>query len=413
MNPTLKFTAGLLLTLIAAACNANGGAASIPGSADQFAASARSAKETRLWGPNVAAACPDTTPGVVRCFALIRSGAQTVPDGGSGPNGGFTPVQLEKAYNLPSSTKGSGQLVAIVDAYDNPNVASDLAFFRSYFGLPAANFTKYNQDGQVGNYPSGNTGWGAEEELDVDMVSVSCPKCTIELIEANSNGSADLETAEAEAVTLGAHIVSNSWGCYAGVSCTVSQSYFDTPDIEYLFASGDNGYGYGLPPPAAFGTTIAVGGTSLYTSSKTKRGFSETAWLGTDSGCGTSTKPSWQHDPGCTFRMGNDVAALADPATGPAIYDTYGLKGWLVGGGTSTATPLLAGVFGLAGNASSQNAGQAFWEKRYEKSSDLNDITKGHNGVCSPTYFCTDGTHEYRGYGGPTGWGTPNGIGAF
>ena len=96
-----------------------------------------------------------------------------------------------------------------------------------------------------------------------------------------------------------------------------------------------------------------------------------------------------------------------------SVYDTYDRSGWVIGGGTSAATPLIAGIFALAGNASSQNAGRAFWEKRHQNPSDLNPVLHGSDGHCSPTYLCTDGTHEYKDYGGPGGWGTPNGIGAF
>jgi subtilase family serine protease len=111
--------------------------------------------------------------------------------------------------------------------------------------------------------------------------------------------------------------------------------------------------------------------------------------------------------------MANDVAADANPSTGAAVYDTFGFGGWLVDGGTSLSTPLIAGVFALSGNATSQHGGQTFWENKHEKKPDLYYVTSGNNGSCSPSYFCTDGTHEYKNYGGPTGWGTPNGIGAF
>jgi subtilase family serine protease len=297
-----------------------------------------------------------------------------------------------------------------VDAYDNPNIASDLAIYRSYFGLPAANFTKYNQNGQIGNYPVGNTEWGLEEDLDVEMVSASCPNCSIALIEAGGSIS-DLETAEGEAVTLGAHIISNSYGCYT--PCGFHKAYYDAPGVTYLAGSGDDGYGSGIGDPASFDSVISVGGTSLYTDSRTKRGFSETVWLGTNSGCSHQKKPPWQHDPGCSHRTANDIAAIADPATGPAMYDTYGFGGWLTVGGTSTGSPFLAGVFALAGNAASQNGGETFWDRAHERNGDLNHITRGYNGWCNPKYLCTDGTHEYKDYGGPTGWGTPNGIGAF
>jgi hypothetical protein len=96
-----------------------------------------------------------------------------------------------------------------------------------------------------------------------------------------------------------------------------------------------------------------------------------------------------------------------------AEYDSYGYGGWITVNGTSISSPFDAGIFGLAGNASSQHAGQTFWKKGHEKANDLNKVTSGSNGSCSPAYLCTDGTKEFRAYGGPTGWSTPNGIGAF
>jgi subtilase family serine protease len=94
--------------------------------------------------------------------------------------------------------------------------------------------------------------------------------------------------------------------------------------------------------------TVAVGGTTL-SKGQGKRGWIETAWTDTGSGCALAiTKPSWQHDPDCAYRMANDVAADADPSTGAAVYDTFGFGGWLVDGGTSLSTPLIAGVFALA-----------------------------------------------------------------
>jgi subtilase family serine protease len=318
---------------------------------------------------------------------------------------GWAPSNLQAAYNLPSSSKGSGQIVAIVDAYDNPNVASDLAAYRSYFGLPAASFYKYNQEGQQGNYPVGNQGWGVEIDLDVEMVSASCPNCTIYLVEANTNNT--LDAAEAEAVTLGAHILSNSWICYGGSGCGNSQSYFDTPGVTYVAASGDHGYGTG--PPSAYASVVSVGGTVL---AQIGSKYKEVVWTSTGGGCAAgSAKPSWQHDPGCTFRTVNDVAAVASDV---AEYDSYGNYGWMTTGGTSVGTPLIAGIYGLAGNASSQDAGKTFWtltKKQLKK--DLHAISGGSDGACGGSYLCTAGTRQYKTYSGPTGWGTPNGVGAF
>ena len=176
---------------------------------------------------------------------------------GVSPNtpAGYGPADLQAAYNLPSSTKGSGQVVAVVDAYDNPNVSSDLALYRSTYGLPAASFTKYNQTGQTKNYPQGNSAWGTDIDLAVEMISASCPNCTIDLVEANSSSVSDLEQAESEAVALGAHVVSNG---FTGTG--FDRSYFDDKGVEYLAPSGDGGYG-SVSEPAAFASVVAVGGT--------------------------------------------------------------------------------------------------------------------------------------------------------
>lgn len=404
MKGSLKLVGPLVVALAVVACNASDGSSNVPDTSGQLTAGTQSVGHAQQRGVSAIPVCTGGRRGQAECDVLIRAGGQVMRDGASGPDGGFSPSQLEAAYNLPSSSKGSGQIVAIVDAFDNPNVASDLAEYRSYFGLPKVKFYKYNEYGQQSNYPGGDTEWGVEIDLDVEMVSASCPKCTIYLVEANSNYWSDMQTAEAEAVTLGAHIVSNSYTGTGG-----SQSYYDTPGVTYLASAGDQGYG--ILDPADFGTVVAVGGTQLIQGGG-KRGWTETVWSATGGGCSTDTKPSWQHDPGCLYRTANDVAAVAAPVTGPSEYDTYGYSGWFVVGGTSVSSPLLGGVFGLAGNATSQDGGQTFWARKHERKSDLNPITSGSDGSCK-TYLCKAGTHEYRGYSGPGGWGTPNGIDAF
>ena len=177
-------------------------------------------------------ACPDVPPrrGAVPALILNESPQDKEP--------GWGARDIEAAYNLPSSSKGSGQIVAIVDAYDNPNVASDLAVYRSHYGLPKAKFYKYNQDGQQSHYPKADADWGYEIDLDVDMVSASCPNCTIYLVEANRLPILrDIDTAETEAVKLGAHIVNNSFECSA-VSAFDFKA-FETPGVTYVAAAGD------------------------------------------------------------------------------------------------------------------------------------------------------------------------------
>jgi subtilase family serine protease len=399
VNATLRLAVPFVAALALAACNA-GGTSSVPGSTGT-ATQSQSHTLAPDWQAKGLAkpACPQVT-GKATCLALIQSKSGISPD-----VAGWAPADFQARYHLPSSTKGTGQVVAIVDAYDNPNVATDVAAYRTEFGLPAANFKKYNQLGQQSNYPSGSVGWGVEIDLDVDMVSAACPNCTIYLVEANSNNTSDLEAAETEAVTLGAHIISNSYICYDS-SCGYTESDFDTPGVLYLAASGDGGYNNN-GPPMWFGSVVAVGGTVLSKSGST---YSETAWNGAGSGCSPSqTKPSWQHDAGCSGRTAADVSSVAWQV---AEYDTYGYSGWFTVGGTSAASPLIAAVYGLAGNASAQDAAKRLWslKKKHHKHW-FNDITTGSNGSCSgsQSYLC----HAGPGYDGPTGWGTPKGIKAF
>jgi subtilase family serine protease len=388
VNATIKLAAPLVAALAIAACN--GGSAGMPASGQ---APGQGSSMPQARGDRTKPVCPDLGPGYAQCMVIFQKSAIS-PD-----VAGLAPIDFQTRYKLPSSTNGAGQVVAIVDAYDNPNISSDLATYRSNFGLGTANFTKYNQNGQTSGFPIGNANWGLEEDLDVQMVSAVCPKCTIYLIEANGADTNDLETAEATAVTLGAHIVSNSWGGGGGIN----QSFFDTPGVVYLASAGDSGYG--TQSPANLPTVVSVGGTNLL---KQGSNYQETVWRGTGSGCATGImKPSWQHDSGCTSRTMNDVAAVA---TGVAMYDSYGYSGWIEVQGTSISSPMLGGVFGLAGNASAQDAAKKFWTlTKKKRKKELWDVTSGSNGSCGGSYLCTGEV----GYDGPTGWGTPKGIKAF
>ena len=230
-----------LLTLaVTTACNATTRSSEVP--AINFPNVGMSRPVSHLEAGHAIPACTERRPAHSYCLALVRAGGQNVDDGGAGPGGGFAPSQLQAAYNLPSSSEGSGEVVATVDAFDNPNVAADLAYYRSYFGLPKAKFTKYNWKGQKGDYPVGNTGWGIEIDLDVEMISASCPNCTIYLIEAHDQSSYAMDAGEAEAVKLGAHVVSNSYTYVAQCGC---QAFLESPGVTYLASAGDHGYGTG------------------------------------------------------------------------------------------------------------------------------------------------------------------------
>lgn len=365
-------------------------------------------------------------PGYMSCFAEARTDItrHTAHQLAVTPNAtvsGYGPSQLQSAYNLTSASAsgGSGQTVAIVDAYDDPNAASDLATYRTQFGLPACTvangcFTKVSQTGSTTSLPPAapaSDDWTGEESLDFDMVSAACPNCKILLVEATSPTDANLGTAVNEAVTLGAKYVSNSYGGSEDSSQTSEDtSYYNHPGVVITASSGDEAYGAEYPAASRYVT--AVGGTSLSTSTNA-RGWTESVWKtssteGGGSGCSAyDTKPTWQTDTGCTKRTIADVAADADPATGVAVYDSYnGEGGWNVYGGTSASSPFIASVYALAGTPASGTYPASY---PYAHTANLYDVTTGNNGTCSPSYLCTAGV----GYDGPTGLGTPNGIAAF
>jgi len=338
-----------------------------------------------------------------RCLAIRVDAAGLTP---SAP-GGYGPSDLQSAYKLPSATAGSGQTVAIVDAFNDPKAESDLGVYRSTFGLSpctTANgcFRKVNQSGGT-TYPPSDIGWSQEISLDLDMVSAICPKCHILLVEANDNSFNNLGKAVNEAVKLQANEVSNSYGGSEFSNETSFASFYNHPGHVITASSGDSGYGSQIP--AAFNTVTSVGGTTLKHASNA-RGWSEQVWSGTGSGCsGFIPKPGWQSDTGCNHRALNDVSADANPSTGVAVYDTFHESGWLVFGGTSVSSPIIASVYALAGNAGSVTYGSYPYSHR----TGLFDVTSGSNGSCGGSYLCT----AKVGYDGPTGLGTPKGTSSF
>ncbi|MGW1537189.1 S53 family peptidase [Streptomyces aureus] len=375
-----------------------------------------------------------TKPGVAACNAKRVTGGVTEymaekafargvsPEAATASTpSGFGPTDLQAAYGLTSaaSSTGSGETIAIVDAYNDPNAEADLATYRSYYGLSACTtangcFKKVSQTGSTTSLPSSDSGWAEEISLDLDMASAICPKCNILLVEAKSATMANLGTAVNEAVTLGAKYVSNSYGGSESSSDTsYDSSYFKHTGVAITVSAGDEGYGAEYPAASQYVT--AVGGTALTKATSTTRGWTESVWKtssseGTGSGCSSyDTKPSWQTDTGCSKRTISDVAAVADPATGVAVYDSYGITaGWYTFGGTSASAPIIAGVYALGGTPSSGSYPAKF-PYTAAGTSALNDVTSGNNGTCSTSYLCTATT----GYDGPTGWGTPEGVTAF
>ncbi|GAA1980327.1 S53 family peptidase [Catenulispora subtropica] len=360
--------------------------------------------------------CDAPAAGDAACHALRVTGvSEKVKAFGVTPNAtpsGFGPADLLSAYNLPANG-GAGQTIAIVDAYNDPNAEADMNTYRAQYGLPACTsasgcFKQVNQTGGS-KLPRSSTSWAGEISLDLDMVSAIAPNAHIILVEASTASMTNLGTAVNTAVSMGAKFVSNSYGGGESSADTgYDTSYFNHPGVAITVSSGDSAYG--VQYPAASPYVTSVGGTALKRDSST-RGWSESVWYtkageGAGSGCSAyEPKPSWQKDTGCAKRTVADVSAVADPATGVAVYQTYGGTGWAVYGGTSAASPIIASVYALAGTPSAAvPAADA-----YAHTSALNDVTTGNNGTCSPSYLCTGGT----GYDGPTGLGTPNGLAAF
>ncbi len=348
--------------------------------------------------------CDEAQPGFARCHALVRTDLVARADKGQNP-AGLGAAELASAYELPASG-GRAATVAIVAAHDNPDAEADLAEYRKMFHLPpctTANhcFRKTNQKGK-GALPAPDAGWSQEIALDLDMVSAACPTCRILLVEASSPSMEDLGAAVATAARLGAETISMSWGgAESSSDPSFDAKFFRHPGVLLVASSGDSGYGVEYPAASPF--VLAVGGTRLIQSSSS-RGWSERAWKGSGSGCSRySGKPSWQDDSGCSQRTVADVAAVADPNTGVAVYVTYaGAGGWNVFGGTSAAAPLVAGIFARAGKG---KAGPGF---AYTHRSAFHDVKAGKNGSCpkAASYLCT----AHAGYDGPTGWGSPNGA---
>jgi len=389
-----------------------------------------------------------TKPRQMTCFAL---GPSAKLSGGrisqADVQSPLSATQLQSAYNLTSaaaSTATNGELVAIVDAFDDPNAAADLASYRSMEGLPACDtatragcLSIMNQNGQPTPLPgvdNGNPpgGWELEESLDMDMVTAVCPGCHILLVEANSAMAGDLFTAENAAVAAGAKFVSNGWGGSEFPSEYQADSvFFNHPGVAITFAAGDLGYDGDLAPsqlgvptlgtsyPAASQYVTSVGGTTLTMNGNTR--VSETIWNGSGSGCSEGeAKPPWQADTsagsGCLNRTDNDVSAVGDPNTPVAVYDSYPLSGTSFGAtsaaGTSASAPIIAGVYALAG---APEAGTYPVQYPYQHTSAFNAVTSGSNGTCESgrQYLCTGTDYSGTTYNAPAGWGTPNGTAGF
>ncbi len=376
--------------------------------------------------------CPPEGKMIVECGLVIEPKAEKTKYGfvepgggplleGSGEGGAWSAKDLQEAYAIATSA-GEGLTVAIVDAYGYEAANTDLKKYRETYGLPPcleepgnknACFRKVNEKGEEGNLPpQGLEGWRLETALDLDMVSAACPKCRILLVQPSGEFPAEMSAGVETAVKLGAVAVSNSYGypennelaCPKQNGCTEFTAAYKHPGIPIVVSAGDSGFvnerwaQYELAGtanfPAASPDVIAVGGTELE-KAENARGWSEHVWAPSGGGCSLrQSKPSWQTDPGCAKRMGNDVAAVAE-----GVSVSFN-GGWWRIGGTSVGAPLIAGIEATQSKAVREEAAAAFYHRN------LYDVSSGFNGVCHETYLC--GAQE--GYDGSTGWGTPVGT---
>jgi hypothetical protein len=292
---------------------------------------------------------------------------------------GFSPQQVRKAYNLPSS--GGNGTIAIIDAYDDPNVLNDLGTFSTQFGLPApssANFEEHMMSSGI----STDSGWSLEISLDVQWAHAIAPSVKILLVEATSSSFSDLLAAVDYARGRSDVVaISMSWGGNEFFGENSYDYHFTSSYGATFFASaGDSGAG--VIWPAASPNVVAVGGTTLNLNTDGSVA-SEIGWSGSGGGVSSvEAEPSYQKTYGVTgtngYRAVPDVSYDADPNTGVSVYDSFGYGGWLVVGGTSAGAPQWAAIQSLGESASNSNFYQDGRLTNY--SSYFRDIISGNNG---------------------------------
>ena len=340
---------------------------------------------------------------------------------------GYTPAQMQAAYGLSGLTfnsgktgaTGAGQTIAIVDAYNDPDIAADLATFSTKFALATASLTVVSQTGSTTALPATNASWAQEISLDVEWAHAIAPAAKLLLVEAKSSGTADLLAGVSYARTVsGVAAVSISWGGSEFAGETAYDSIFTTPaghtGITFVASAGDDGSTAGAQWPAASPGVLSVGGTDLtLTSSGTYS--SETGWA--DGGGGTSryeAEPSYQYAVQSTgYRTVPDVAYDADPSTGVAVYDSLasqGDSGWMEFGGTSAGAPQWAALIavadqgratvGLSALAGPSNTLPSLYAL-YSTSSDSTDFHDITSGSTSKSVSAAAGYDEVSGLGTP------------
>ncbi len=405
---------------------ATGPATSTASSAGTGVSPALTAALTKSDAPT--AACPQEPAGDMRCYAILepqpKADRALTADGATAATApaGWGAKDIESAYRLPVS-KNPRETVAVVDAYNTPDLAPYLATYRARYGLPPCTTASgclriVNQAGQAKPVKQSavDTGWDLETTADVEMVSAACPRCRILVVEAKGVTTADFAAAENTAARLGAAVISNSYGETENGSDFLNADAYDHPGHTIVASAGDYGFGE-ANFPADLTSVTAAGGTEL-SRADNKRGWTERAWnttfeepgdfpAATSSACSAYvTKPAWQHDTHCAMRTVADVSAVA---WNVAVYEkTYG--GWTEVGGTSLAAPIIAGVYALAGNATTIKPGYEYAHAShlFNVTAGNDDVTTGTGAQCGYDYLCV----AKKGYNAPTGLGTPDGTGA-
>jgi len=340
--------------------------------------------------------------------------------GGSGPpTGSFTPAQIAQAYGINSITfngvagTGSGETIAIVDAYDDPNIQADLNTFDTQFALPATTVIRVNQTGGR-SYPGADQSgdWELEESLDVEWAHAMAPKATIMLVEANDANSTDLLAGVGYAA-FHANVVSMSWGGGEYSGETADDASFAQAGVAFVASSGDSG----APAiwPAVSPNVLSVGGTALVLGTG-NNWASETGWSG--SGGGPSAyepQPAYQHGvvtQTSAARSTPDVAYLASPSPGFDVYDSFPFGGtnygWLGIGGTSAGAPQWSALLAIADQgrklsnkpALNSTNPQEVMNVLYKNPTDSHDITAGTS-TGSPNYSAGPGYDYVTGIGSP------------
>ena len=257
-------------------------------------------------------------------------------------------------------------------------------------------------------YPETNSYWAGEVAMDLDVISAVCPSCHLVLAEADDTQLADMGTAVNTVVRLGAtSVVDGGTSFDEPDELQFDDAYFNHPGVTITAPSGDYAYsnGTGTPYPAVSPDVIAVGGTSLTRDPDAARGWDESAWSQSGSGCSKyEPKPTFQHDQECAGTTAADVSAVADPATGVAAYDSYQADGWTVMGGTGGAAAIVAGIAALAG----PGAGSAKGTRTPLRPRSTTSPRAAPGTAAAPTCARPD-----RGTTAPTGLGSPRGVLAF